>query len=528
MKYVGLALIVMAVAAPLRVTATPHVLVWANELDVTTLMPYEPGSTAKGILDGLTQAYLMRDFDGTLEPELAERVPSLANGGVSADGRTIRIRLRPSLRWSDGAALTSADVAYSIRTLTSEARTVVAPDGFGTVSGVDTPDDRTVIVHARRFSRELVRSLFSSDSLPVLPVHVHLGRDLSPPSAEYLPVGAGPFRYETWHRGDRVTLVPNPYYQGRAPKLRRIVLRMLASTQASELALRTGEINFWPVAANSSAAALASDPHVTAIVSPGVHPQFLMLNTASEPLRDRSVRQALRAAVDRAAIVKKTYHAGAVVDDTPLAANDPEYAAVVPERFDPARAKRLLDAAGWLPGADGVRVKGGRRLRLRIVGVANVPAVAHIMEAVRSNWRDVGVELETRIYAGSVLFDEDPQRGILSGRHFDVALYSFQRASAGDLAVLFGCAPGALPTHNLSGLCDRGLDRLFREYDTAIDENHARAVARAIQRRLIGLVPAIVLVKRNEYYLKRDSVTGFVLHPFSPVAGAILEIDVAR
>ena len=525
----GVALALGVALAPIVASATAHVLVWADELDVSGLAPYAPTrNRANHVLDTLTQAYLTRNADGALEPDLLDVVPSVANGGIAAGGKRITLRLRAGLRWSDGAPLTSDDIAYTIATLTAPTSVVDFPPQLRLIDRVEVPNSQTAVVYVRRFSRAIVSALFSSDALPLLPKHVAAGTDLTKTSAEHLPLGAGPFRYALWRPGERVEVERNPFFYGAPPKLERVVFRMLPNTQSAEIALRTGEIDFWPGAASSSALALKGSAGIGAAVATGIHPQFLTFNTTRPALRDPEVRRALRLALDRATVVAKTYHGGATYDDSPLASSDAEHVVVPPVRFDPQRAAAALESAGWRIGPDGVRAKNGVRLELDVVGVAGVPAVAGIIELVRANWRAVGVEVTARTYRPGVLFSEDPKQGILSGRRFDVALSSVDRVATGDLADLFSCAAARPPGANWSGFCDRRSDELFAAYDGTVDDRAAPRIAQLVQARLADLVPAIVVVKRDDYFLFRDNVTGFTLHPFLPVAGTIAQMDVIR
>ncbi len=99
-------------------------------------------------LDQLVDANLATwDNTDTFVPELAAEIPSTDNGGISADGLTITWHLKPGLKWSDGEPITSKDVLFTWQTMVDPGNAVISRSGFTQISGIDTPDDTTAVVH---------------------------------------------------------------------------------------------------------------------------------------------------------------------------------------------------------------------------------------------------------------------------------------------------------------------------------------------------------------------------------------------
>jgi ABC-type transport system substrate-binding protein len=522
----SIALAIGAPFFPLPAAATPHVLVWADGDPFRGLNPLMPATQSNTFMNAMTMAYLTTGGNGPLEPELAVAVPTRTNGGISRDGRTVTFRLRPNLKWSDGQPLTSSDVVFTVRLLRDPATAVAGRTGLDLVSTVAAPDPRTVVFHLAKPYAPIAGNLFSDVDAPILPQHLlHGGRNAL---AAYLrlPAGAGPFRYARQQSRDRVELDANPYYFRGAPKLAKIVYRIIAGDDAVAAAIRAGDVDVWPATAKDSVDLLQGVAGVHAGVIAGSRPSMILLNTRSAATGEGTVRQALRLAIDRAAIIARSYRPGDLLGETVLAPAAPGYSAVPIVPFDIAKARALLH---------------GRRLRIVFAAGTNIPTVDRMVALMKSDLRAAGIELDVRRYPARAFFAPGVRTGVVAGGHFDAAYVSFgqfhQFAPAyfnfgqlrvPDLEGLYACAN--VPPHgpNYTRLCDPALDALFARYDTAYDPTAAAAIARRILARLDVLLPAIVVSERSEYYIVRDTVTGLKLQPFSPFGGGIANVDVTK
>ena len=504
---------------------------WADGDPFGGLNPLMPASQSNTFLNVMTMAYLTTGGNGPLAPELAVTVPTRKNGGISADGMTVTFRLRPNLKWSDGRSLTSGDVAFSVRVLRDPAIAVADRSGIERVRSVETPDARTVVFHLIKPYAPIATKLFSDIDAPILPQHADYAQ---------LPVGAGPFRYVKWVSGDRVELAANPYYFRGAPKLGKIVYRIIAGDGAVAAAMRAGTVDAWPATAKDSVDLLNGVPGLHAAEIEGSRPSMMLLNTRSPVMRDPAVRRALRLAIDRPAIIARSYRPGDGLGESVLGPAAPGAAAVPIVPFDIAKAAALLDRAGWRTGPDGIRAKNGRRLRIVFAAGAGIATVDRMVALIDGDLRAAGIELALRRYPASAFFAPGVS-GVVTGGKFDAAYVSFgqfhQFAKASfnygqlrvpDLEGLYSCANVPPRGENYSRLCDPALDALFAHYDLTYDTATAATIARRIVARLDDLLPAIVVSERSEYYIVRDTVAGLRLQPFSPFGGGIANVDVTK
>ena len=158
------------------------------------------------IFSGLTTT----DNRGNIVPDLAKTVPTLANGGISADGQTITYRLRPGLRWQDGKLLTAADVVFTLSAIRDPRSEAVSAGSKDNVASVVASGPRTVVFQLKHRQSDAFVTFFNNPGGAILPRHLLQGiTDLSHAAFNAHPVGSGPYVVESWARGTDLRLHAN-------------------------------------------------------------------------------------------------------------------------------------------------------------------------------------------------------------------------------------------------------------------------------------------------------------------------------
>jgi peptide/nickel transport system substrate-binding protein len=145
----------------------------------------------------LYMSYLVENDDrGTTVPEIASEVPTVENGGISHDERSITYHLRPKVRWQDGAPLTARDLLFSYRAIVDPRNNVPTRVGYEEVQSIRAPDALTIVVRLRRRFSPFIQWFFGPQGNgAILPEHLLEGvRDLNHAAYNQLPVASGPFR----------------------------------------------------------------------------------------------------------------------------------------------------------------------------------------------------------------------------------------------------------------------------------------------------------------------------------------------
>jgi peptide/nickel transport system substrate-binding protein len=516
-------------AGRINATTIPHVLRIGTAEDIRGLDPDLSSAFVLSLLSQMTGAYLFRSgHDNGFIPELAVTIPTFANGGISRDGRTITIELRHGVTWSDGRPFDASDVAFSIDAINNKGNDVPTRDGFDQIVKVDVPNKYRVVVHLRAPYGAIVADLFSTaNTYAILPKHL-LGSlpDINRAPFNDLPIGIGPFKYSDWKRGDSVELEANPSYWRGRPKLDRVILKILPDRNTLIEQLQTGEIDLWGPIGGAFFGRVQAIPSVATLRSPGYAFNVITLNTRNAALAEVAVRRALQYATDRATIVAKIAHGVGILQDTVAPAIDPDSPKDIPfTAYDPAKANALLDADGWIRAADGIRMKGGRRLSFEVASTVGSPDVDAEIELIRSSWKDAGVEISVRRYQASLLFAEKADNGILNNGRFDIAFSSWDVNVPVDPTGLFGCDEAPPAGQNIGSFCDKKIDAALADLHTTYDVSRRRADLSRAFHRIADDVPAIVVDGRENIFALNRDLKNF--HPNAlTVFDDMLDVDI--
>jgi peptide/nickel transport system substrate-binding protein len=489
-----------------------HVLRFTAELDITTLNPLLSNVAITTDLGQLTMAHFVRiDAQNRIVPELLTVLPTTANGGVSADGRTITYHLRRGVRWSDGAPFDSSDVVFSVKTILNPKNNITVRDAWDRVAGVEAPDPYTVKLHLKApYGSFLSRYFSSNDTSCILPKHVLSGAaTINQVPYNALPVGIGPFRYTAFRRGDSVEMEANPYYFGGRPKLQRIVYKIITDENTALAELQTGELDLWSTVGGSFYERVRALPGVVAPIVPSQFMAGAYFNTSRPVLRDPNVRRALVLAADRAFILAKINHGAGTLAQSVVSPISKDFVNLPHTPYDPAAAARLLDASGWKMGSDGIRSKDGTALSIQLVLPNGYLPSQITAEFLRSAWAKLGAAVETKVYADAQYFAPSSAGGILTSGTFDVALLSQQSGYDADVSFLYGCAYVPPRGNNLVRFCDPKIDAEMATYVATIDPGRRAALAARFQRDIDRAAPALILYERGFIFAYSNRVHGY-------------------
>jgi peptide/nickel transport system substrate-binding protein len=429
------------------------------------------------------------DGHGALVPLLARRVPTLANGDISRDGKTITIRLRPGVRWHDGAPFTSADVRFSWQAMMDPKNDVGSREGVDEIADIGTPDPLTAVIHLHRPDATAIPL-----ALPeLIPEHLLRGTDINHAAFNSAPVGTGPFRFVKWKHGDFIEFAANDdYYLGK-PKIGALRVIFIPKAATAALMLKTGELDIATLDEESYRQIYGS-PQVAFSVAPARRTSMFFLNVTRPALQDVRVRHAISYLVDRASIAK----AESFERDAPKIANGfvgpgtLGYDSAAPAApYDPKRAARLLDEAGWKLGPDGFREKDGRRLTLEFLAIAGSPNTEELL--AQSMLRSAGIESFLKTYSREMAFAPEHSGGIIARGNFDIFFASYSYRFDPDSSWLFTCAQVEPKGFNESRYCNPHLDALEVAGRGTYDPSLRRRYYAEIQQVLNEDQPVIFL-----------------------------------
>ncbi len=487
--------------------------------DPTTLDPLFAHPDADNVETQLARLVFLPFIDvdarGRDVPVLLTRIPSVANGDLSRDGTSIVYRLRAA-RWADGVPVSADDVVWTIHAILDPRNPVRSREGWDRIASATALDARTVRVRLRAPWAPAVETYFTYGAAQqfVLPSHL-LARegDLLHAAFNAAPVGDGPYRLVSWQRGDRLVYAASP---GGGARVARLEVRVVTDPQTNFTLLKSGAID-WNLIAPIQRASLAGVPELRFRSAPLMLVAGIAFNVTHPPLDDVRVRRAIAASIDRDAISQKlTFGAYPPVDTAqPLAswARDPH---VRLPAFAPANADALLDAAGWPRGADGIRVKNGRRLALTYVQFPESTTGVRVAQFVQNELRARGIDLGIKSVSNAQLFLPAADHGTLATGQFDLAYVPWAMGLDPDDAFLLTCHAAG----NIMRWCDPQVDALETQARAVPDRAQRKRLYAQIEARVAQAVPIVYLFDPAYVFAYRAELGGFAPNAFSPTWNA--------
>ncbi len=323
-------------------------------------------------------------FDALVQKDEHFRMqPWLATSWTQPDSLTWIFHLRPGVYFTNGQPLTAEDVAFTINSLVDGSLLTSKAGAFTSVLHAEAPDPATAVIHMRRPDASLLFNL--SDGLFGVVPHGS-GKDFG-----RHPVGSGPYRFVSATQDKDVVVERNPDYWAGPPHLERVDFQVIPDAVTVALELEKGSAD---IASNQLTLdmihALEHRPNLVTETGPGSPVMYLNFNVTRGSLRHIRVRQAIACAMDRQAIVHAVWRDKAQLAETLLPAS--HWAAAASEQLYPhdvARARALLDADGFAPDAQGVRL----HLEMKISTDETTRLLAEILQ---QQLRDAGIALTLR------------------------------------------------------------------------------------------------------------------------------------
>ena len=363
--------------------------------------------------------------DGSVIPRLATELPTTENGGISADGKTWTVHLRPGVRWQDGEPLTAADVAFTYNLIIENELTSYL-QAVKDIERVEVVDDLTV-----RFLMSAPKADMLYVTVYVLPEHIWSKVKVSTLERSHpnkTPiVGSGPFQVTEFKRDGFTQLVRNPDYWGNdvegwgAPKVDEIIFEAYTNPDTMTQDLKAGTIDAAQGVPSAQFPGLQDDPKLKTIAYNFINWDYFDFNCYEGPkskgnpvLRDPAFRVALDYAVDRDKICQLVYNGRAKPGYTMITSDtwrDPDFHWEPPEGvkrpFDPAKAAELLDAAGYRDtDGDGIREdKKGKPISLRLWALAESTSTQGEGKLIAGWFEKLGLDIRFEVVDNGVASD---------------------------------------------------------------------------------------------------------------------------
>jgi len=486
-------------------------------------------------------------------PDLATTVPTIANGGVKApgdggDAMTVTWTLRDGLKWSDGQPLTCDDFKYAWEWVLDKDNVGVITAGFEDISAFDCPSDTSMIWHFKKIYEGYI-------TLMVAPLPRHFlskspikdqvnGKGFSATEIKDMPV-SGAFKFESVTPQQELRLAKNPNYTsfstGKPAHLDNLIWKWYGDADLMIAGFKANEVDFATDLQDSDIPKVQDlGAQVSAI--PALLYEFLRPNWSAGPfdaktkvggcsrnsavadrgkgcpMADPAMREAVSFAIDKNEINTRLLGGTVQIANTNISPGAWFFADQTPATFDPAKAKSILDAAGWVPGADGIRVKDGLKAKIELCTTTRQVRVDTL--ALIANWlKDVGIEGVSNAVDAANIFADYNEATVdtpcaLATSNFDLAEHAFS-SSIDPLGNYFNYHSSQFEPNgaNDAQIKDSGIDSSLDTVKDSVDFKVIKDAMAEFQKTYVEKTVEIPLYYRKNVDLFAPKLGNFFANP---------------
>lgn len=481
----------------------------ATFLDPAKFLDNESAMVIENIFDGLVR---YRDDSTLIEPALA------SSWSISHDGLAYTFTLRRGVTFHDGTPFNAEAARFSLlRKVDPTHPYFKAAHGkmdttLRAVKNVEAVDEHTLRVTLKAPHATLLDELARHSSYIVSPAAVKsLGERF-----EERPVGTGPFRFESWFKGERIVLRANPAYFGGAPKIDRVVFRVVPDGHVRLLELKAGAIHALDALAPEDRDEVLRMRGLVLEAKPGMNVGYLAMNGDRAPLDNPKVRQAIAHAVNTRALIKLAFMGMASPATTPLPptmwGHNPR---IKPYAFDPAKARALLRQAGLPRGFE-------TTLWVMPVSRPYMPQPEKIARVIQENLAAVGIRARLVTQDWSTYLAK-----AYAGEHDLCLLGWVSSADPSDILEHLFDLENAVKPHatNISFFRDKAVHTLLHQAGRETDPKLRLEAFARVQEIIRDQAPMLPLAHAYQTLARSAKVTGIVNHQTGVIRFARAEMQ---
>ena len=335
------------------------------------------------IFSGLTS----HDGENQVAPGLAK------SWDYDEDTLTYTFHLEENVKWHDGESFTADDVKFTIESIMDPDNGSENAPNYEDVQEINVIDDHTI-----SFQLDAPNVAFLDYmTMAVLPKHLLEGEDMQTSDFFRNPVGTGPYKLESWEKGQAITLTRNEDYFKGTPNIDTIVFKIVEDDNTKALQLRSGELNL-ALLTPKDAAAFTEDESYTCYDMKTSDYRGIMFNFANEYWQNnRDLIPAVCYGIDRQAIVDAVLLGQGMTAYGPLQRNIYNNENVEHYDYDPAKAKAVLEDAGCEMGEDGFYYRNGEKVGFVISVGAGDQVRADIAQIAAQELKEIGMDVTVEI-----------------------------------------------------------------------------------------------------------------------------------
>lgn len=467
--------------------------------------------------------------DGTYTERLAESVD------VSEDGLKYTFKLKPGVTYSDGSPVTVKDYVFAMKILHDPtydgesdllSMNIVGGKEYhdgkaDEISGIKVIDDQTVEITVSE-ATALTRDVLGD--VAFIPEHYY-GKDFKKGNMDSLkklhdkPLGSGPYVMTKFTPGQEVVFEANENYFRGAPKIKNVIYK--TTTEETRLAmLESGEIDMDMITVSEDN---VEEVKLLGFLDLNIFPTngygYIAFNHNLEKFKDQKVRQALMYGLNRAEIVEIIYGNYANTLNIPESSVSWAYTDenIEPYEFDIEKAKQLLDEAGWVAGADGVREKNGEKFTIDFSATADNPVVDALLPVMAANYKELGIEIKAETLDFNAIM-EKKDRG-----EYEMFFAAWGLTPDPDNTVYI--TGGA---QNDTGYSNKTVDDLMKKGKMTLDVEARKDIYKQMYQEMNKDIPNMFLYQRRDGWAINSRVDGLDITAYKDFTYSLYQAELQQ
>jgi peptide/nickel transport system substrate-binding protein len=461
----------------------PYAITMGFGADAKRLLPLLASDSASGdisgrIFNGLTKY----DKDIKITGDLAESW-DISNGGLE-----IIFHLKKGVKWHDGIEFTADDVVFTYNTVINPKIPTPYGSNYGPVKKVEALDRyRVKVTYSEPYAPAL-----ESWGMGIIPKHILDGQDVADVKFNRNPIGTGPYKLKEWVTGQKIVLEAfDDYFEGR-PKIDKYIARVIPDPATTFLELKFGGIDFMGLTPPQYK--LQSDKAVfkkyfQKFRYPAFGYTYLGYNLLDPRFADKRVRLAITHAINKQDIIDGVLLGYGTPCTGPF---PPESWAYNPEvkgpEYNPEKAKRLLQEAGWTMGNDGVLYKDGKPLRFTVLINQGNEVRSKTAQIIRENLKKVGIDMDIKVLEWQAMLHD-----FIDKKQFEAIIMGWGLSRDPDIYDIWHSSKIKEGEFNFISYKNEEVDRLLIEGRSTFDYEKRKKIYNRVHVILSGDQPVTFL-----------------------------------
>lgn len=462
-------------------------LIWGHSETTQNLDMHQTGTASSGrVLQNIHSSIVTVDENLNVIPGLAESFE------VSPDGLTYTFKLRPNVKFHNGATMTSADVKYSFERCKDPATGAVNFEVFNNVASIDTPDDMTVVINMSAVNAPFLSRLAENGAGVVMPVD-------SGPTQGTNPMGAGPFKFVRYEVGTVVEMARHDEYWDGPAYLDGVLAREITEPTTRLTGLRTGELHMINDIPLDRVSEIQGDASLQVKTWFPLNFDFVNMNHTFEPFQDKRVRVAFDMIIDKEALMQGALWGQGATSPSPSYPTSAAYNKNLVQRAqDIEGAKALLAEAGYPEGS----------LDIVFKVTTNYPYHVESAQILVEWFRMAGVNLTIEQLTWADWLSQ-----CWVDRDYQMTMMNFFTLWESDF--LYYSVWNSKGAFNYRAINDPVIDELTEKARITVDDAERAAIYQQVQQQIFDEAHDIILWFRNGTIGAQPNVMGLdtVVHP---------------